>query len=517
MLKKSEDPRQLGQTKQERQLRGDSERIEEHYGKSKMTAKERLERLLDPESFVELEPLAVHQCTDFGMDTRKIPGDGVVVGYGTIESRLVYVFAHDFTAFGGSVGEIFAKKVCRVIDMAIKSGTPIIGLIDSAGVRVQEGLSSLAGCGEISFRSMAASGVVPQILAVMGPCAGGVAHSAAIADFLLMVEGNSCLFATSPGVIRSTMGQDISAEALGGALVHSQSSGVAHLLVKDDAECLRQVRKLLSYIPSNNLEEPPRSRLNDGPDRTDAMLDNVIPENQNQHYDMKQVIFSVVDDHDFFEIHSLWAQNIVVGLARLYGGTVGIVGNQPEVLEGMIDIYASAKAARFIRFCDAFNIPLVTFVDTPGFLPDKNQEHEGIVRHASKLLYAYSEATVPKITLITRKAYGMAYVVMCSKHVRSDINYAWPTAEIAVMGPEGAVETIFGRELAEAENRESRKSELTVEYKKRFCNPTIAAEKGYIDDVIIPHETRPKIIRALQALSSKREGRPPKKHGNIPL
>jgi len=509
--------RELKELREKAKLGGGSERIEEQHKKGKMTARERLERLLDHGSFVELDPFAVHQCTDFGMETRKVLGDGVVTGYGTIDGRQVYVFAHDFTVFGGSLGETFARKVCKVMDMAMKSGAPVVGLNDSGGARIQEGVLSLAGYAEIFFRNVIASGVIPQISAIMGPCAGGAVYSPAMTDFIIMVKGASHMFITGPDVIKTVLREEVSFEELGGALVHNQTSGVAHLLASDEDECLRQIRKLLSYMPSNNLEEPPRVQPSDDPNRKEVALDSIIPDDPDKPYDMKDVILAVVDDRDFFEIHALWAQNIVVGFARLNGRTVGVVGNQPRILAGTLDINASVKAGRFVRFCDAFNIPLLTFVDVPGFLPGVDQEHGGIIRHGSKLLYAYCEATVPKITVITRKAYGGAYDVMCSKHVRGDINYAWPTAEIAVMGPQGAINIIFRKEITQAENPQERVNQLTEEYRKKFANPYVAAERGYIDDVIMPHETRPKVIGALEALANKRESRPARKHGNIPL
>lgn len=516
-MEKGEKFRLLKELREKTGLGGGPEKIQELRKIGKMTARERVEHLLDLGSFVELGPFAAHQCVDFGMESKKVSGDGIVTGYGKIDKRLVYVFAHDITVFGGSAGETFARKTCKVIDMAIKAGAPVVGLIDSVGVRVQEGLPSLAGCGETFFRNVMASGVIPQISAVLGACAGAVVHSPAVSDFVLMVKGDSYMFTAGPDVIESPAGRDVSLEELGGAVVHNQLSGTAHVLANDEDECLRQIRRLMSYLPSNNLEDPPRIQSTDDSDRKDMALDNIIPENRDEPYDMKEIVLSIVDDHGFFEIHPLWAQNIIVGFARLNGGTVGIVGNQPKVSAGALDINASTKAARFVRFCDAFNIPLLTFVDAPGFLPNVDQEHGGIIRHGSKLLYAYCEATVPKITVITRKAYGAAYIVMSSKHIRGDINYAWPSAEVAVTGPEGAVKTIFGKEIAQAEDPEARINELATEYRNRFANPYIAAEKGYIDDVIMPNETRPRIIGALEALATKRESRPPRKHGNITL
>jgi len=516
-LKTGEKSRELAELREKTKLGGGPERIEEQHKKGKMTARERLERLLDRGSFVELDPFVVHQCTDFGMETRRVLGDGVVTGHGTIDGRLVYFFAHDFTVFGGSLGETIARKVCNVLDVAMKTGAPLIGLNDTGGARIQEGVASLAGYGEIFFRNAMASGVIPQLSAIMGPCAGGAACSSAMTDFIVMVKGTSHMFVSSPDVIGAALKKEISMEELGGALVHNQTSGVAHLLSDDEDECLRQIRRLLSYMPSNNLEEPPQVQPSDDANREEMVLDSIVPDNPDKVYDMKDIILAVVDDRDFFEIHELWAQNIVVGFARLNSKSVGIVANQPKVLAGTLDINASVKAGRFVRFCDAFNIPLVTFVDVPGFLPGADQEHGGIIRHASKLLYAYCEASVPKVTVITRKAYGGAYDIMCSKHIRGDINYAWPTAEIAVIGPQGAVNVIFGKEIAQSENPQERINQLTEEYRRKYASPYAAAARGYIDDVIMPHETRPKLIRALAALANKRESRPARKHGNIPL
>jgi acetyl-CoA carboxylase carboxyltransferase component len=482
-----------------------------------MTAKERLDSLFDSGSFFELDPLVVHQSRDFGMDERRFPGDGVIVGYGKIDARLVYAFAHDSTVLGGSVGEVFAEKVCKVYDMALKAGAPIVGLIDSVGSRIQEGLSSTAGCGEIIFRNVMASGVVPQISAVMGPCAGMMANSAALADFLLMIRGASYMFTAGPSVIQSEEGKDIPIEDLGGAVIHSGSSGTVHILANDESECLRQIRRLLTYLPCNNLEDPPQLETRDSPDRKDTSLDSIVPSHSDQTYDMRDVVSCIVDDRDFLELQALWAENMIVGLARLEGKTVGVVGNQPRILGGAIDINASSKAARFVRFCDAFNIPLVTFVDTPGLLPRVDQEHGGIARHAAKLFYAYSEATVPKIAVITRRAYGGAYAAMCSRHLRCDISFAWPTAEISVVGPEGAAEAIYSKDLSRAERPAARVKELATEYRDKYANPHAAAEKGHVDDVILPQETRHKIIIALHALANKRESRPARKHGNIPL
>ncbi len=509
--------KRLEELSEKSKLGGGKERIEAQHKKGKLTARERIDSLLDPDSFVELDPFVVHQCVDFDMDKRKILGDGVVTGYGTIDGRLVYVFSQDFTVFGGSLGEMFAKKVCKVMDLAMKTGAPIIGLNDSGGARIQEGVVSLGGYGDIFFRNVMASGVIPQISAIMGPCAGGAVYSPAITDFIFMVKDTSHMFITGPEVIKTVLGQEVSFEDLGGALVHSQTSGVAHFIANNEEECLAMIRKLLSYLPSNNMEDPPIVETGDDPNRVDERLEEIIPDDPDKPYDVKEIILGVVDNSDFLEVHPLWAPNIVVGFARLNGRTVGVVANQPKFLAGTVDIKSSIKAGRFVRFCDAFNIPIIMFVDVPGFLPGIDQEHGGIIVHGSKLLYAYCEATVPKITVIIRKAYGGAYDVMGSKHHGADINYAWPTAEIAVMGPQGAINIIFRKEIAEAKDPEQKRRELTAQYRAKFANPYIAAEKGYIDDVIKPAETRPKLITALEMLVDKRESKPPRKHGNIPL
>lgn len=503
--------------KEESKLGGGKERIEAQHKKGKLTARERIDLLLDPGSFVELDPFVTHRCTDFGMDKRIILGDGVVTGYGTIDGRLVFVFSHDFTVFGGSLGEMFGKKVCKVMDLAMKSGAPIIGLNDCGGARIQEGVASLAGYGDIFFKNVMTSGVIPQISAIMGPCAGGAVYSPALTDFVVMVTGTSHMFITGPEVIKTVIGQEVSFEELGGALVHSQTSGVAHFTAANEEECVEIIKKLLSYLPSNNMEDPPVVETGDDPNRIDEHLAEIIPDDPDKPYDMKEIILSVVDNGDFFEVQPLWAPNIVVGFARLNGRTVGIVANQPKFFAGALDINSSVKAARFIRFCDAFNIPVVTYVDVPGFLPGVDQEHGGIIRHGSKLLYAYCEATVPKITVIVRKAYGGAYDVLGSKHSGGDINYAWPTAEIAVMGPQGAINIIFRREIEKAADPEKKRKELTAEYRRKFADPYVTAQKAYIDDVIEPAETRPKLITALEMLVTKRERKPPKKHANIPL
>jgi acetyl-CoA carboxylase carboxyltransferase component len=498
-------------------LGGGQKRIEEQHAKSKLTARERIDLLLDQGSFNELDQLVVHQCTEFGIGDKKIPGDGVVTGYGTIDGRLVYVFSQDFTVFGGSLGEMFAKKVCKLMDLALKTGAPVIGLNDSGGARIQEGVASLAGYGDIFFRNVISSGVVPQISAIMGPCAGGAVYSPALTDFIIMVDKTSHMFITGPDVVKAALGQEVTFEELGGAMVHSQTSGVAHFIAKDEQHGIEMIKKLLSYLPSNYLEDPPVVEPTDDPNRTDDGLARVLPDDPDKPYDVKEVIARVVDSGDFLEVQPLWAQNIVVGFARLNGKVVGIVANQPSHYAGALDISSSMKAGRFIRFCDCFNIPIITFVDVPGFLPGMEQEHGGIIKHGSKLLYAYCEATVPKITVILRKDYGGAYDVMGSKHSGADINYAWPTAEIAVMGPHGAINIIFRKEIAEAKDQKQKHAELVSEYRQKFANPYIAAQKGYIDEVIDPAQTRPKLISALESLATKREPRPTRRHGNVPL
>jgi propionyl-CoA carboxylase beta chain len=496
---------------------GGERRIDAQHAKGKLTARERIDALMDPGSFQEIDKFVVHQCTEFGIDERKIPGDGVVTGYGTIEGRLVYVFSQDFTVFGGSLGEMFAKKVCKLMDLAMKAGAPVIGLNDSGGARIQEGVASLAGYGDIFFRNVMASGVVPQISAIMGPCAGGAVYSPALTDFIIMVDKTSHMFITGPQVIKTVLGQEVSFEELGGAMVHSQTSGVAHFIVEDEEHCVQLIKELWGYLPSNYMEDPPIVDKGDDPNRTDEGLRDIIPDDPDKPYDVKEIIYGVVDGGEFLEVQRLWAPNIVIGLARLNGRTVGVVANQPSFYAGALDINSSMKAGRFVRFCDAFNIPVITFVDVPGFMPGADQEHGGIIRHGSKLLYAYCEATVPKITVIVRKAYGGAYDVMGSKHSGGDVNYAWPSAEIAVMGPQGAINIIFRKEIAEAEDADERRVDLASEYIQRFANPYVAAQKGYLDDVIEPAETRPKLISALEMLATKREARPPKKHANIPL
>jgi propionyl-CoA carboxylase beta chain len=509
--------KRLHELNEQAKLGGGQKRIEEQHNKGKLTARERIDLLLDPGSFNELDRFVVHQCTEFNMQNRKILGDGVITGYGTIDGRLVYVFSQDFTVFGGSLGEMFAKKVCKLMDLALKTGAPVIGLNDSGGARIQEGVVSLAGYGDIFFRNVISSGVVPQISAVMGPCAGGAVYSPAMTDFIIMVDKTAHMFITGPDVVKAALGQEVSFEELGGAMVHSATSGVAHFIAKDEHHCIQLTRKLLNYLPSNYLEDPPAIEPTDDPNRTDEGLAHVIPDDPDKPYDVKDVITRVVDSNEFFETQPLWAQNIVIGFARLNGKPIGVVANQPMHYAGALDINSSMKAGRFIRFCDCFNIPIITFVDVPGFLPGTDQEHSGIIKHGSKLLYAYCEATVPKITTILRKDYGGAYDVMGSKHSGADINYAWPTAEIAVMGPHGAINIIFRKEIAEAADSEKKRVELVGDYRQKFASPYIAAQKGYIDEVIMPAETRPKLISALESLATKREPRPSRKHGNIPL
>ena len=507
----------LRQRKDAAKLGGGRARVDAQHKHGRLTARERLDLLLDKGSFRELDAFVTHRTHDFGLHRQQYPGDSVVTGWGTVMGRLVYVFSQDFTVFGGSLGEVHAEKVCKVMDMAMKSGAPLIGLNDSGGARIQEGVVSLGGYADIFLRNTLASGVIPQISAIMGPCAGGAVYSPALTDFIFMVKNTSYMFVTGPDVVKSVTREDVSFEELGGASVHSAASGVCHYVAENEADVLYLIRKLLSYLPQNNMEDPPFVPSPDDPLRTETLLDTLVPDNPNKPYDMKQVIGLVVDSGEFFEIHEQYAMNIVVGFARLGGHSVGIVANQPAVLAGVLDIDASEKAARFIRFCDCFNIPLVTFEDVPGFLPGVKQEHGGIIRSGAKLLYAYCEATVPKLTIITRKAYGGAYDVMSSKHIRGDLNLAWPTAEIAVMGPEGAVSIIFRKELAEAADPVARKAELVKDYREKFANPYVAASRGYIDDVIEPHETRARLINGLEVLHNKRDSNPAKKHGNIPL
>jgi propionyl-CoA carboxylase beta chain len=496
---------------------GGAQRRERQHREGRLTARERVEILLDESTLEELDKLVEHRCTDFGMADQKIPGDGVISGFGRIDGRLVFVFAQDFTVFGGSLSETNALKICKVMDLAMKMGAPVIGLNDSGGARIQEGVASLGGYADIFLRNTLASGVIPQISAILGPCAGGAVYSPAITDFNLMVKDTSYMFVTGPDVIKTVTHEEVSKEDLGGAMTHNARSGVAHFAAADDRACLLLIRELLSYLPSNNFEEPPLRATTDPSDREDPALDTLIPEDPSKPYDMKKLITTVVDDGRFLEVHEHYAANIVVGFARFAGKSVGIVANQPAVLAGCLDIDASVKAARFVRFCDAFNIPLITFEDVPGFLPGTSQEYGGIIRHGAKLLYAYAEATVPKITVITRKAYGGAYCVMSSKHIRTDLNLAYPMSEIAVMGPEGAVNVLYRRELAAAEDAVALRLAKVQEFKDKFANPYVAADRGFIDDVIEPRQTRRRIIAGLEMTRNKRDKNPPKKHGNIPL
>ncbi|MCZ6858492.1 MAG: acyl-CoA carboxylase subunit beta [Gemmatimonadetes bacterium] len=507
----------LEKLRDESQQGGGSTRIQAQHDKGKLTARERLDVLLDPDSFVELDRFVTHRSTDFGLDQQKILGDGVVTGYGTIDGRLVYVFAQDFTVFGGSLAEAHAEKICKIMDLAMRNGAPIIGLNDSGGARIQEGVVSLGGYADIFLRNTKASGVVPQISAILGPCAGGAVYSPAITDFVCMVRGISYMFVTGPNVVKTVTHEDVTTEELGGADVHASRSGVAHFAHDSEIECLAGIRKLVSFIPSNNLDGAPVRQSDDPVDRRDEDLLTIVPDNPNKPYDMLDIIGRVVDDGEILQVHEDYAPNLLVGFARLGGHSVGLVANQPAVLAGVLDIAASLKGARFIRFCDAFNIPLVTFEDVPGFLPGVEQEHGGIIKHGAKLLYAYCEATVPKMTVITRKAYGGAYDVMNSKHVGGDFNLAWPTAEIAVMGPKGAVEILFRREIAASDDPEAKLAELEEDYREKFAHPYHAAARGYLDDVIDPRETRPRLISALDTLLTKRDKMPAKKHGCIPL
>lgn len=507
----------LNKKSAEAELGGGAARLEKQKASGKMTARERIHFLLDDGSFEEFDKFVVHRSRDFGLDEQKYPGDGVITGHGLINGREVFVFAQDFTVFGGSLSETHAKKICKVMDLAMKTGCPIIGINDSGGARIQEGVVSLGGYADIFLRNTLASGVVPQISCIMGPCAGGAVYSPAITDFNIMVNDTSYMFITGPDVIKTVTHEDVTKDELGGPMTHNQKSGVAHFAANDDEHCLQLTRELLSFLPSNNLEGAPYVEAKDPSERADPSLNSLIPDSSNQPYDIRDLVNKVVDDGYFFEVQEHFAPNIVVGFARLGGFSVGIVANQPAFLAGVLDIDASVKAARFVRFCDCFNIPLITFEDVPGFLPGIGQEHGGIIRHGAKLLYAYAEATVPKITVITRKAYGGAYCVMASKHIRTDINFAYPTAEIAVMGAEGAVGILYRREIADAENSEDFRKARISEFEDKFENPYVAAEHGFIDEVIEPAVTRPKLIRALQLLQNKRDQNPPKKHGNIPL
>jgi propionyl-CoA carboxylase beta chain len=496
---------------------GGEERRQKQHAEGKLSARERISLLLDEDSFEELDKLVRHRCRDFGMDRQVVDGDGFVTGFGCIHGRQVFVFAQDFTVFGGSLSEANAQKIVKLMDLALKTGAPVIGLNDSGGARIQEGVASLAGYADIFLRNVLSSGVVPQISAVLGPCAGGAVYSPAMTDFIFMVENSSHMFVTGPDVIKTVTHEDVSKEKLGGAMTHNAVSGVAHFICSDDAACLRSIRDLLTYLPQNNREEPPRVTSDDPEDREDLALDGIVPTEPHLPYDIREIIRRVVDQSVFLEVQQHFAKNIVVGFARMDGKSIGIVANQPAVLAGCLDIDSSTKGARFVRFCDAFNIPILTFEDVPGFLPGVTQEFGGIIRHGAKLLYAYAEATVPKVTIITRKAYGGAYCVMGSKHLRTDINFAYPTAEIAVMGAEGAINIVYRRELSAAGDGAAARQQKIDEYRDRFANPFIAAERGYIDDVMEPHETRPKVIKALRMLETKVDTMPRKKHGNIPL
>jgi len=499
------------------ELGGGKDRLDRQKADGKLTARERIGLLLDKDSFEELDKFVTHRCLDFGMQEQQYPGDGVVAGYGRIDGRLVYVFAQDFTVFGGSLSETNAQKICKIMDLAMKMGAPVIGLNDSGGARIQEGVVSLAGYADIFLRNTIASGVIPQLSAIMGPCAGGAVYSPAITDFIVMVDKTSYMFVTGPDVIKTVTHEEVTKEELGGAMTHNSTSGVAHFAAHSDEECLLLLRELFSFLPSNNLEEPPRRPTSDPWDRVEVALNSIVPAESNIPYNIKDVIHAVADENYFFEVHEHYAKNLVIGFARLDGRPVGIVANQPAYLAGCLDIAGSIKGARFVRFCDAFNIPLITFEDVPGFLPGTNQEFGGIIKHGAKLLFAFAEATVPKVTVITRKAYGGAYCVMASKHIRTDMNFAYPTAEIAVMGPEGAVNIIYRRDLAAAKNNEQLRSAKVEEFREKFANPYIAAERGFIDEIIEPKYTRRKLITALRMLDTKRDSNPPKKHGNIPL
>ena len=507
----------LRKLKEEALLGGGEERIKVQHKKGKLTARERIDLLLDEGSFEEIDMFVKHRSNDFGLDKQRILGDGVVTGYGRMNGRLIYVYSQDFTVFGGSLAKAHAEKICKIMNMAMKTGTPVIGLNDSGGARIQEGVVSLGGYADIFLLNTLASGVIPQISAIMGPCAGGAVYSPAITDFVFMVKNTSYMFVTGPKVVKAVTHKDVSLEDLGGAETHASKSGIAHFACENEVDSIQKIQKLMSFLPQNNLEDPPVTEPKDRRDRIESELDSIIPENINKQYDMKSVIKYIVDDGDFFEVHEDWGQSIIVGFARLNGRPAGIVANQPAVLAGVLSIESSQKGARFIRFCDCFNIPIITFEDVPGFMPGIDQEHGGIIKHGAKLLYAYCEATVPKITVITRKAYGGAYDVMSSKHIRGDINYAWPTAEIAVMGPKGAVEIIFNKEIAQSDDPEKTLKELEDNYREKFANPYIAAEWGYIDDVIEASQTRVKLISALEMLKTKVDKNPRKKHGNIPL
>ncbi len=507
----------LAELERRAELGGGEERLRKQRDAGKLTARQRIELLFDPGTFEEIDKFVTHRCRDFGMGDQVVPGDGVVAGHGRVDGRVVYAFAQDFTVFGGSLSETNAAKIVKIMDMALKMGAPVVGLNDSGGARIQEGVLSLAGYADIFLRNTLASGVVPQISAIMGPCAGGAVYSPAITDFTVMVKDTSYMFVTGPDVIRTVTHEQVTKDELGGAMTHNEKSGVAHFAVENDQECVLLIRELLSFMPGNNVDDPPRVEMTDPADREDEALDSLVPLAPNQPYDMVDVIQAIVDERYFLEVHQHYAKNILVGFARLGGRSVGIVANQPAHLAGTLDIDASVKAARFVRFCDAFNIPLVTFEDVPGFLPGTVQEYGGIIRHGAKLLFAFAEATVPKVTVITRKAYGGAYCVMSSKHIRTDVNYAWPTAEIAVMGAEGAVNILYRRELEAARDVAAARAAKIAEYREKFANPYVAAQHGFVDEVIAPRQTRAKLIAALARLETKRDKNPPKKHGNIPL
>ena len=508
---------ELRDLREKAHIGGGKERIDKLHDKGKLTARERIDLLVDKGSFEELGTFVTHRCSDFDMEKRRITGDGVVAGHGYVDGRPVYVFAQDFTVFGGTLSESNARKICNIMDLAVENGVPVIGLNDSGGARIQEGVLSLGGYAEIFLRNTLASGVVPQISAIMGPCAGGAVYSPAITDFIIMVDGTSHMFVTGPDVIRAVTNEEITFEELGGAKTHMTKSGVAHFIAEDDRDCIVKIRELLSYLPQNNVDDPPFVETSDPSDRMDEQLDDIVPDSPNKPYDMKEIIQRVVDDGKFLEVQENQAKNIIIGFARLGGRAIGILGNQPKVLAGVLDIKSSIKGARFVRFCDAFNIPMLTFEDVPGFLPGTEQEFGGIIKHGAKLLYAYCEATVPKLTVVVRKAYGGAYDVMSSKHIRGDYNVAWPSAQLAVMGAEGAVNIIYRKEIAQSKDPEKTRQGFIDDYRQKFANPYVAAELGYIDDIIEPRETRPKLIAALERLKNKRQTVPPKKHGNIPL
>ncbi|MDR3218714.1 MAG: acyl-CoA carboxylase subunit beta [Dysgonamonadaceae bacterium] len=508
---------QLKNLNQQAELGGGESRIAKQHASGKLTARERIEQLLEKGTFVEIDKFVTHKCYDFGLEKQRPLGDGVITGYGLIGKRTVFVFAQDFTVFGGALSETYARKICKIMDMAMEVGAPVIGLNDSGGARIQEGVRSLAGYAEIFFRNSMASGVIPQISAIMGPCAGGAVYSPALTDYIFMVKESSYMFITGPDVVKSVTQEDVTKNELGGSEIHTEKSGVAHFSTDNDIDCILKIRELMSFLPNNNMAEPPFVPTTDSPNRADPSLDLLIPVNPNQPYDIKELITSIADDGNFFEIQEEYAKNIVVGYIRLNGKTIGVVANQPAAMAGTLDINASVKAARFVRFCDAFNIPLLTLVDVPGFLPGVNQEYDGIIRHGAKLLYAYCEATVPKVTLITRKAYGGAYDVMSSKHIRGDLNYAYPTAEIAVMGADGAVNILFRKEITEAKDPEAKRKALQEDYREKFANPYRAAELGYIDEIIEPSVSRQRLIRSFELLANKRQSNPPKKHSNIPL